>query len=303
MRKYAPLLALAALIVPGEFACAATYYAIGGNNWTATSGYTLNADGSGGNPSTFAGNVFYANGKTVGTGTTSQSFLGDAFNLDTAGILNVRGTATGGATYTMSSLNVVGNSTIQSGQSNNVTATNLNIAGSTSLTLLDNRGSGSTQINDVVNLGFTSLTGSGNIQVVCQGTGPAGYTRVLELTGASTSSASTYTGNITFGAGSSGQKIEWLQFGTDNMKFGGGLIANSASSNRIILDKNVILASATLDGVSLAKGTYTFAQLNAAHDALFEDGYNGSITIAPEPAALSLLAGAGMALLMRRRHR
>ena len=55
------------------------------------------------------------------------------------------------------------------------------------------------------------------------------------------------------------------------------------------LDQDHTFGLIEIDGVSLATGTYSFADLNSTYDAFFADGGTGSLTVVPEPSYVSLL--------------
>lgn len=114
------------------------------------------------------------------------------------------------------------------------------------------------------------------------------------------------TGTTTFSAETSAHTPA-LEFG-NNLTLGGALVMSStgADTGTITLDHNVSFASVTLDGTTLANGTYSFSYLNANFDAIFNDGGSGSITVAPVPelrlACIGLL-GSVIWLGKRRRRR
>lgn len=72
----------------------------------------------------------------------------------------------------------------------------------------------------------------------------------------------------------------------------------------VTLDQKLTVGALTVDGQSYAPGTYTFAQLNGAHDAQFVNGGTGSISVVvPEPASLALMASFAAAAVASRRRR
>lgn len=73
------------------------------------------------------------------------------------------------------------------------------------------------------------------------------------------------------------------------------------SGGEMTLDQNFTVGSLRINGALLTPKTYTFSDLNTAYDARFADGGTGSITVVPEPTALTAVVLVAGGLLARRR--
>lgn len=277
---------------------AATYYLkttlSAGNDWNATGNYSLTTDGTGASPSgSISGHDLDFFGRSVNTSSNATTFNGSSLTLNggTLGLRNngaktignfIAGTGTGTLNFT--------DSTTASLVVTSFTAT------TNSLTRLgDLNGSGvSTAITHAV--GITTLTGSGDLTVTASSGVNPGGSKVIVLT---VTNATNFTGDIDL---TQGANLAYLQFGNDAVFGSGGLIATAATS-RITLDRNITVASLSLNGNSLSAGTYSYATLNGdpGYDTIFTNGaFSGSITVVPEPATLGL---ALLAPLFARRRR
>lgn len=270
-----------ALAVAGaDAAHAAEYYlqASQGTSatWNQLSQWFDQPSGGGSNPATFAGHDFFSNGFTVRTGTGGFTFGNATTNLFLNSKIVVR---TGGSPNFSTVPNLITSGTAQIAAGAGSAA--LAVTNFTNGTTTNFTGDSTSGRNLTVNIG--TLDGAGDLALF--------QTTTVHL---SITDASGFTGNITWGDASNSV----LNFGNDLVS-GGGLVALGTS--RIALDQNVTFASVTLDGVSLAAGTYSFTALNLAFDDIFVDGGSGSIHVVPEPASAALvLAGAGLALGRRR---
>jgi len=289
-------LALALLAACGfaSTASATDYYwrGNGGTNyWSATALWKPNEDGTGSSPSSISSadtfivtNVVGAMG-TNPTSSGTNTFAGGTLVLAN-GQLSVKATGSGLARVT--NFITTGGGLIIAAETSNATH-NLRVenfnnqSGATRL-------SASTQGNNrTLNLSIGTLTGSGGFTIDAN----SGSTRPIKI---SIDDATGYTGDFGFANG-------LIDF--DNDFASGGSLTLSGTSV-LVLDQSVSFTAVTINGTSLAAGTYSFADLNAAFDAFFADGGTGSITVAavPEPASAATLAGAallGLVALRRRR--
>lgn len=93
-----------------------------------------------------------------------------------------------------------------------------------------------------------------------------------------------------------------LDFDYDFTLTTGGLVLNGGE---LTLDQSLTFAGLTINGVALAEGVYSYAELKAAYDEFFSDDGSGQITVlaVPEPGLVTLLALGGTSLLLARRRR
>lgn len=232
-----------------------------GNNINNVANYWSQTTGGGTNPGAMAGNDFSNNGWDIrvspGSTAGSVTFLGNSLIL-TNGSASMR---VAGGTATVGTINSLGGTGIYSGGAATLAVTTFTNAGNT--TLVNSGASGT-----IFHLNSTTLSGGGDLIL----NSTTGTGRKIQLT---ISTGTGFDGDILW----TGTNLPVLQFG-NNLSLGGGLIATNAAS-RIFLDKAVTLASLTLNGTSLAAGTYTYSYLNTNYDTIFVDGGSGSITVVP----------------------
>jgi hypothetical protein len=76
----------------------------------------------------------------------------------------------------------------------------------------------------------------------------------------------------------------------------------NGTTSKLVLDQNLTFGGVTINGTALTPGLHTFAELNSAFNANIVDGGNGTITVVPEPSALTAsLLGLVTMLGFRRR--
>ena len=280
---------LSAVVLPNA-AHAALYYAIGNqtsNTWDTLTNWAENADGTGSQPGTIAGNDFHSNGFALRTGSTGGSNWGNALtDLTLNSSIGVR--AAGAGNIIHGSLTTVSHPT--PGSFPTISAG----AGGAKLVVADfdntvNTTLNNTYSNRTLNFVATNLTGSGDFQLTF-GSFLTDNSGVIHF---SATNASGFTGDITW----LNTTAAILNFDNDLVS-GGGLIV--PSTGRVQLDQDVTFAAATINGVDLPPGTHSYASLNGAFDTIFVDGGSGSITVLPEPAAM-MLAAVFVPLASRRR--
>jgi MYXO-CTERM domain-containing protein len=79
--------------------------------------------------------------------------------------------------------------------------------------------------------------------------------------------------------------------------------ANGANNAVMLLDQTDRFGSVTINGTTLAPGTYSASQLLTQFPANFDPASTGSITVVPEPSAFALAGAVGILALRRRRAR
>lgn len=260
------LVAFVALTIPSH---ATTYYepasANNNTNWNGTGNWTLNPDGTGGNPATLTGNDFDLNGFVVGTNSGTVAFGGNSMTLD-GGTLNLRN----GGTKTVTTINGTGSSIIEYNSATTLTDTTFANSGTTTFTPIGNT------LTLTLNMG--TLTGAGNFTF-------GGGTSISYNLGVTT--ATGYTGSFFVGSGSN---VATLQFASTET-FGGGLVVTDAAS-RITLNQDVTFSSLMLNGTPLSSGTYTYSALSTLDPTIFGGSTAGSITVlgaTPEPSTYALM--------------
>ncbi len=277
------LTGLAAFLALTSASQAATFYLTGGfgSDINALSSWNSARDGSGVAPTTFSGNDFYSNANNgnarwTGAGTT---FVGNSFVLEGNAGDQLR--VKYGGTSTLSALISQGGGRIFQAL-NGPTTLDITSFTNNGTTYLDSEGARQISLN------IDTMTGSGNLSLVL-GAATTGFS--LSMT-----TATAYTGNIVWGDANN----SYLDFNNDLVS-AGGLIALSTS--RINLDQNVTFANATLNGVTLTPGTYSYAALsgNGTYGSDFLSGGSGSITVVPEPSTYAMmLGGFGLLVVLRR---
>ncbi len=225
----------------------------------------------------FAGNSFYSNGFIVRTGTSNYTFGNATTTLYTNSKLLVR--AGPDNTITIPNLVRIGTTQIAAGAGH----ISLNIGNLANDAQTNFTGDGVS--SRIITLSIDTLTGASNLSLT--------QTTRVNL---SIGDASGFTGEINWGDSTAGI----LNFNSP-LNSSGGLVALSTS--RIELDEDVSFAYVTIDGTTLAPGTYTYSYLKSNFGDIFVDvaePLQGSITVVPEPAGVMLL-GSGALLMLRRR--
>lgn len=241
--------------------------------------------GGGNSPLTFNGNQFYSNGFALRSGISSTTWG----NASTALFLNsgIGVGQLGTNTLTIANLTTYAGASARINPRSNNGIANLAVSNFTNdvNTMLD---STSSNINRSISLSIGTLTGAGDFLIHGNSGGTNGADVFLSVT-----NASGFTGDIRWGTSAN----TVLSFQND-LNSAGALIALSTS--RISLHQDVSFASVTLNGFSLAQGTYSYSYLNTNFDAIFLDGGSGSITVVPEPAT-GMLLGVGLMVFLGKR--
>ncbi|MEM1059265.1 MAG: PEP-CTERM sorting domain-containing protein [Verrucomicrobiota bacterium] len=264
-----------------------------GNNWNDTGNYFSQPGSGGTNPTQMTGNDFFNAGFNVrasgGNSASSTTFAGDSLNLDGGSLLLRVGD---GGTATVANLTSDGTTILSNDNNASITMTlAVNTFTNNELTLFN----ANTGTDTGIFVDIDTLVGSGGFEFVS--TAGNGAQRFVEL---SVLDATGFSGDLTWMDDPGNNDAVQLRFGNDLVMEGSSLIA--AGDNQINLDQDVTFGGLSLDGDTLAVGTYDFAFLNANYDSLFVDGGSGSITVVPEPATGALVLG-GLGLLAWRRRR
>ncbi|MDQ8207303.1 PEP-CTERM sorting domain-containing protein [Coraliomargarita sp. SDUM461003] len=259
-----------------------------GDHWNEanTDGGAIWSDGN----AASAANDYFVSGFTLRTTTSSSTFSGNSLTLQSGGSLLLK-PGEANRIYTINNL-ILDGGTINHGQPSN---SNTFIAGA--ITLLSDSlytATGSSYRNATIS---ASVSGSSVFNV------NLGTSDDLTISSASNS----FSGEWRVTQSDSGSVSDFFAtgngaLGNADVTIGSGIkfdvdydIASStktlALDGIMILDQNHTFGIVQIDGDTLAAGTYSFADLNTAYDAFFEDGGTGSITVVPEPSVYALLSG------------
>jgi hypothetical protein len=265
------------------------------------------------------------NGTTAsgGTGLTGQTFTfpGDSLTLTgtgfaTAGSGELRFKASfNNTTFNFPGVNgnpglILNGGILNDGDERILTISGLIRANDSTISSINPGGGAVTDIS--VNRGFLftgNLIGSGNLTLDYGHDfgAPAPALRI-------DSSNPAFTGDWTLNAGwlkgagvnsdftlTSSEGPSTLDLDYDLFNAAGSLVL-SGTSSKLVVDQNLTFGAVTINGTSLAPGTYSAADLNASFDANIVDGGTGTVTVVPEPTgAVAALLGGCTVLLRRRR--
>ncbi len=254
-----------------------------------------------------SGNDYFVGTPATGTRitnrnfTTSSTFAGDSLTINSDGELGLIGSDNGVHTVNLI-LNGgrIDHDTNQNGRDINLAGTINVLANST----IRNTAGGS--INKSIGLNST-ITGSADLLVELDDDN-----KVI-LRGVN----NTFSGNWDVNRSASGENGSLLavsdgSLGTGSVDIGLGItldvdydiamLQSLVIEGLLVLDQDHTVSALNIGGTNYAPGTYTFAELNAAHDANIVNGGSGSITVIPEPASLALV-GVGCVLMVRRHSR
>lgn len=288
------LLPLAALVGASSVASANDYYLQrnqnAGWNWsTVTGNQGWFATPTGGDSiGTFdPDGTYYTNGFLLRTpeSSTAATFGGAALVLN-GGTLMLKGRSAS-ATVIVDNLRSSGTATVTAGNAAHIHSFRANnfIQGGTTTFTTNVAGRG-------LNIAIGTLTGNGEIVLLGGSDTDKIYLGVENATG--------YTGTFTLRNAS-------LLF-SGNIETAGALVLDAGS--HVELTHSLLVASLTINGVALADGTYSYADLRNSYGNIFSEiqGQTGQITVGaaiPEPAsvALALGLGAGALALIRSRRR
>jgi len=271
-----------------------------GDHWNeaTTSGGAIWSDGLAASGT----NDYVVSGFTLRTTTGSSTFQGNSLTLQTGGSLLLKPNSSN-IVHTINNL-ILDGGTINHGQPAN---SNTYIAGAITLISDSNyTATGSDYRNATIS---ASVSGSSVFNV------NLGTSDDLTISSASNS----FDGEWRVTQNDSGSVSNFFAtgngaLGNADVTIGSGIrfdadydINNSAKSlvldGIMTLDQDHTFGIVQIDGDTLAAGTYSFADLNTAYDAFFEDGGTGSLTVVPEPSVYALFSGllAFGWLAMRRR--
>lgn len=256
----ATLLALAvgALLGSPPPLSATTWYLNAGQangvDWNATPFWSTDPEGSGGNPSSIAeGDTFDNNGKILRTPAAPSYFGGASLVLNGSRLLLVNDADISGTLTTSAVGSAVALASIKS---RTLTVGTLLPVGN-GIGFWTDRAAATLTVNVGV------LTGNAPVTF---GTPEKPTTLVFTVT-----EASAFTGDLHItGDGTH------VSFG-NAINSAGGLVLDAGTS--ITLDQKLSFNALNIAGADLPAGIYSFAQLNATHDAFFNEGGTGSIIV------------------------
>jgi hypothetical protein len=313
-RLLAPVLAIFALPLAGHTATINQVQSNGtsGQSWLTTGAWSNNAvpsptndyiSGPGmvvrspttvtstfnGNSLTINGSQFNLTGATSGTGVATISDL----RLTSGGaIVNGNG-GNHAQTLTGGTLNVTNTAFFRlntTATARNITVSSQIIGGGT-IGLMQN----GTLLLDNPGNSFSGFWSIGGVNVSILG---ANYTNTSTLV--STLNAST-AGSLGIDSSLIANDYSVIRVGYD-WETAGSVTLNLNSVT--YLDTDWTVGALTINGSSLAAGTYDYAYLNSTYTGYFNTtGAGGSITVVPEPMVSVLVVGGLGALLLRRRAR
>jgi len=243
---------------------------------------------------------------------TAAVFPGDSLELDATGLFRLKSATGGSVSLTLLKLNGgalhngnASNTTTVSGAINVLSASTLDLSSEGSN--LVNNGADVTRFLTIA----ATLSGSGLLNVGNGGTAPTAATFATLGNVNVTSTNNTFSGGWNVQSGIlHGQSSGSLGTGNITVGASGGfdtdynvsLPTKSFSLSGLMqLDQNDTFGNVSINGTPLAAGTYNFAQLSTAFPTNFVPGGTGSITVAPEPASLGIIAVSALGLLQRRR--
>ena len=114
-----------------------------------------------------------------------------------------------------------------------------------------------------------------------------------------TGDLSGFTGTLALGGG---EKAATLDFDQDYDLSAADMVINTAQADILNLDQAITVGSFTFGAESaLGAGTYSAADLNALYGTGSQFAGDGSLTVIPEPATISLIAVLGGGILFIRR--